>query len=158
MATLATSGAIPRRVALRQCKHLNNVIEQDRRTVKKRVWLAKGYGSFQTAWRTLQGIETVHMIRKGRVSWLGKGDVIGQARSSTICSDSPSLSQQRESSNHLTRVSQLVFRTSQRNFKSHGIRTSLADGGPKHRQSCKLLKTFFKCQEREVAPIPRLSV
>ena len=39
-------GAIPRRVTLRQCKYLNNVIEQDHRTVKKRVWLAKGYGSF----------------------------------------------------------------------------------------------------------------
>src|SRR6516225_5180537 len=33
--------------------HLNNVVEQDHRTVKKRVWLAKGYGSFQSAWRTL---------------------------------------------------------------------------------------------------------
>jgi len=30
-------------------------IEQDHRTVKKRAWLAKGYGSFVTAWRTLQG-------------------------------------------------------------------------------------------------------
>jgi hypothetical protein len=38
----AATGAIPRRVALRQCKYLNNVIEQDHRTVKKRVWLAKG--------------------------------------------------------------------------------------------------------------------
>jgi DDE domain len=55
------------------------VIEQDHRTVKKRVWLAKGYGSFQSAWRTLQGIETVQMIRKGRVRWLAKGDVVGQA-------------------------------------------------------------------------------
>jgi IS6 family transposase len=71
--------AIPRRVALRQCKYLNNVIEQDHRTVKKRVWLAKGYGSFQSAWRTLPGIETVKMIRKGRVRWLAKGDAVGQA-------------------------------------------------------------------------------
>jgi transposase-like protein len=54
-------------------------IEQDHRTVKKRVWLAKGYGSFQSAWRTLQGIEVMHMIRKGRVRWLSKGDAIGQA-------------------------------------------------------------------------------
>jgi IS6 family transposase len=46
--------------------------------VKKRVWLAKGYSSFQTAWRTLQGIETVHMIRKGRVRWLAKGDAVSQ--------------------------------------------------------------------------------
>jgi hypothetical protein len=38
---------------LRQCKYLNNVIEQDHWTVKKRVWLTKGYGSFQSAWRTL---------------------------------------------------------------------------------------------------------
>ena len=29
-----------------QCKYLNNIIEQDHRTVKKQVWLAKGYGSF----------------------------------------------------------------------------------------------------------------
>ena len=51
---LKTEGTLPRRVRLRQCKYLNNIIEQDHRTVKKRVWLAKGYGSFQGAWRTLQ--------------------------------------------------------------------------------------------------------
>ena len=61
------------------CKYLNNIVEQDHRTVKKRVWLAKGYGSFPSAWRTLQGIETMHMINKGRVRWLGKGDAVGQA-------------------------------------------------------------------------------
>ena len=76
---LKTANAIPRRVTLRQCKYLNNVIEQDHRSVKKRVWLAKGYGSFPSAWRTLQGIETVNMIRKGRVRWLAKGDARGQA-------------------------------------------------------------------------------
>ena len=41
--------------------------------MKKRVWLAKGYGSFRSAWRTPQGIEAVHMIRKGRVRWLESG-------------------------------------------------------------------------------------
>ena len=76
---LKADGSIPRRVALRQCKYLNNLIEQDHRTVKKRVWLAKGYGSFQSAWRTLQGIETVDMIRKGRVRWLPKGDATWHA-------------------------------------------------------------------------------
>jgi transposase-like protein len=76
---LKADGSIPGRVALRQCKYLNNLIEQDHRTVKKRVWLAKGYGSFQSAWRTLQGIETVDMIRKGRVRWLPKGDTACQA-------------------------------------------------------------------------------
>ena len=80
MEALKADGAIPRRVVLRQCKYLNNVIEQDHRTVKKRVWLAKGYGSFQSAWRTLQGIETVDMIRKGCVRWLVKEDAVGQAQ------------------------------------------------------------------------------
>jgi transposase-like protein len=76
---LKADGAIPRRVVLRQCQYLNNMIEQDYRTVKKRVWLAKGYGTFQSAWRTLQGIEAVNMIRRGRVRWLAKGDTVGQA-------------------------------------------------------------------------------
>src|SRR5260370_32046578 len=76
---LKADGKIPRRVALRQCKYLSNVIEEDQRTVKKRVWLAKGYGSFQSAWGTLQGIEAVNMIRKGRVRWLANGNVVGQA-------------------------------------------------------------------------------
>ena len=48
--------------------------------MKKRTWLAKGYGSFQSAWRTLEGIETMDMIRKGRVRWVAKGDVRAQAQ------------------------------------------------------------------------------
>ena len=77
---LKAEGTLPRRVRLRQCKYLNNVIEQDHRTVKKRTWLAKGYGSFQSAWRTLEGIETMNMIRKGRVRWVAKGNVVAEAR------------------------------------------------------------------------------
>src|SRR6266498_100524 len=76
---LKSDGTLPRRVRLRQCKYLSNVVEQDHRVVKKRMWLAKGYGSFSTAWRTLQGIEAMNMIRKGRVRWVGKGDAIAQA-------------------------------------------------------------------------------
>jgi len=71
---LKAEGTLPRRVRLRQCKYLNNIVEQDHRVVKKRMWLAKGYGSIATAWRTLQGIETMEMIRKGRVRWAAKGD------------------------------------------------------------------------------------
>jgi transposase-like protein len=56
------------------------VIEQDHRTVKKRTWLAKGYGSFQSAWRTLERIETMSMIGKGRVQWLAKSDVVAETR------------------------------------------------------------------------------
>jgi transposase, IS6 family len=45
---LKREGILPRRVRLRQLKYLNNIIEQDHRAVKKRTWLAKGYGSFQS--------------------------------------------------------------------------------------------------------------
>ena len=77
---LQQEGKLPRRVRLRQCKFLNNVIEQDHRTSKKRTWLAKGYGSFPSARRTLDGIETMHMIRKGRVRWVPKKDIVAEAR------------------------------------------------------------------------------
>jgi putative transposase len=59
---------------------LNNVIEQDHRLAKSELWLAKGYGAFHSAWRTLEGIETMHMIRKGRVRWVGHRDAIAQAQ------------------------------------------------------------------------------
>ena len=75
---LKEEGTLRRRCRLRQCKYLNNVVEQDHRVSKKRVWLARGYQSFSTAWRTLQGIEAVHMIRKGRARWVGKGDPLAQ--------------------------------------------------------------------------------
>jgi transposase, IS6 family len=80
VAALKKRGILPRRVRLRQCKYLNNVIEQDHRVSKKRVWLAKGYKAFASARRTLEGIETMHMIRKGRVRRVAKKDVVAEAR------------------------------------------------------------------------------
>jgi len=77
---LKADGTLRRRCRLRQCQYVNNVVEQDHRTVKQRVWLAKGYGSLRTAWRRRQGIEAMSMIRKGRVRWVVKGDAVGQAR------------------------------------------------------------------------------
>ena len=76
---LKGEGTLPRRVRLRQCKYLNNVLEQDHRTVKKRTWLAKEYGSLVTAWRTRQGIEAVNMIHRGRARWVSREDCIEQA-------------------------------------------------------------------------------
>src|SRR3982750_1264062 len=77
---LKDEGVLSRRCRLRQCKFLNNIVEQDHRTVKRRMKLAMGYGSFRTAWRTIQGIETMHLIRKGRVRHVPKDDVIAQIR------------------------------------------------------------------------------
>jgi hypothetical protein len=44
--------------------------------------VGKGYGSFQSAWRTLEGIETMSMIRKGRVRWVAKATLLRKHGSS----------------------------------------------------------------------------
>ena len=77
---LQAEGILSRRCYLRTCKFLNNVVEQDHRTLKRRVKLAMGYGSFRTAWRTIQGIEAMHLIGKGRVRRVPKHDVVAQVR------------------------------------------------------------------------------
>ena len=77
---LKEQGMIRRRCRLRQCKYLNNIVEQDHRSVKRRTWLAKGYGSVPTAWRTLRGIEAMDMIRKGRARRDAKGDTVAQVK------------------------------------------------------------------------------
>ena len=49
-------------------------------SLKRRVNASQGFRSFEGAWRTIQGYEAVHMIRKGQVRWLPKNDVRGQIR------------------------------------------------------------------------------
>ena len=39
----------------------------------------QGFRSFHSAWRTIQGIEAVNMIRKGQIRWLPKSDILRQA-------------------------------------------------------------------------------
>ena len=65
---------------LQPVKYLNNVIEQDHRFVKRRVNPGLGFGSFRTAWRTLQGYEAMHMIKKGQLRGIAKGDILAQNR------------------------------------------------------------------------------
>jgi IS6 family transposase len=67
---------------IRQTKHLNNIVEQDHRFIKKITKPMFGFKSFLTAEQTLKGIEAMHMIRKGQaennssvpsfVKWLNK--------------------------------------------------------------------------------------
>jgi transposase-like protein len=54
-------------IELRQSKYLNNIVEQDHRTIKRRVRPMMGFKSFWAARRILAGIETMHMIRKGQI-------------------------------------------------------------------------------------------
>jgi IS6 family transposase len=74
---LKTEGNLGRRCRCRTCPYLNNLVEQDHRAIKRRVHASQGFRSFSGAWRTIQGYEVMHMIRKGQVRWLPKGDVLG---------------------------------------------------------------------------------
>ena len=68
-----------RRSRYRPVRYLNNVAEQDHRAIKRRVRASLGFRSFHAAWRTIQGMEMINMIRKGQIRWLPKDDIIGQA-------------------------------------------------------------------------------
>ncbi|UOB98500.1 hypothetical protein BTI679_58990 (plasmid) [Bacillus wiedmannii] len=53
-------------------KHLNNLIEQDHRHVKRRFVKSSGFQNIRNASRTIKGIETIHAVYKQRRS-LSKG-------------------------------------------------------------------------------------
>jgi transposase-like protein len=71
---------VPQDCKLRRVKYLNNVIEQDHRFVKKKVRVSQGFKSFHTAERTLEGIESVNMMRKGQVKRLSGSDSHGHVK------------------------------------------------------------------------------
>jgi transposase-like protein len=62
VAELKAGGQLPQGCQLRPVKYLNNLIEQNHRFIKRLVRAGLGFFSFLTAWRTLQGYETIHMI------------------------------------------------------------------------------------------------
>ena len=51
----------------RQCKYLNNIVEQDHRFIKRRISSGLGFKAFDSAQHTLSGIETVRMIQKNQL-------------------------------------------------------------------------------------------
>src|SRR6478752_7889747 len=72
-------GELWRRSRLRQVKHLNNIVEQDHRRIKRLVRPGLGFGSFRTARRTLAGYEVMAMVRKEQVGRIGGRDMHAQA-------------------------------------------------------------------------------
>ena len=71
---------MPKDCKLRGVKYLNNVIEQDHGFDKKKVRASQCFKRFETAERTLEGIEAMHMMRKGEVKRLAGNDALGQAK------------------------------------------------------------------------------
>ena len=68
----------PQTTQLRPVRYLNNRVEQNHRRIKRLVKPGLGFGSFNTARRTLKGYEAMSMIGKGQICGVGKKDVMGQ--------------------------------------------------------------------------------
>ncbi|WP_316359035.1 DDE-type integrase/transposase/recombinase [Candidatus Neptunichlamydia sp. REUL1] len=56
-----------KKMKLRQVKYLNNILEQDHRSIKRQHSSAMGYKSLKTARNTITGIEAMHIIFKGQI-------------------------------------------------------------------------------------------
>lgn len=72
---LIAAKKLPEIVKLRQIKYLNNIVEQDHRGIKRLVKPGMGFGSFNTARRTIRGYEIMNMMRKGQVVGVPRGAV-----------------------------------------------------------------------------------
>ncbi len=76
---MKADGELWRFSRLRQCKFLNNIVEQDHRRIRRLIRPGLGFGNFWTARRTLAGFEAMAMIRKGQVRNIGGRDMRAQA-------------------------------------------------------------------------------
>ena len=61
---LKADGSLPSDTKLRSSKYLNNLIEQDHRSVKQRIAVMLSFKQFRYAAITIAGIELMHRIRK----------------------------------------------------------------------------------------------
>ena len=72
---LKAAKKLPEIVKLRQSKYLNNIVEQDHRGIKRLVKPGMGFGSFNTARRTIRGYEIMNMMRKRQIVEVPKGAI-----------------------------------------------------------------------------------
>ena len=78
-ATSVKENVLPPDCKLRRVKYLNNVIEQDHRFIRRRWRAMQCFRSFHTAERAIEGVEAMHVMRKGQVKRLDGRDSMGQA-------------------------------------------------------------------------------
>ncbi len=57
---------LSKNVEIRQVRYLNNIIEQDHRSIKRIIAPMLGFQSFRSADKTLKGIEAMNMIKKDK--------------------------------------------------------------------------------------------
>jgi transposase-like protein len=77
---LKADETIDQETELRQSKYLNNVVEQDHRSIKRIVKPMMGFKTFNSARRTLSGIEAMNMIRKGQVKGVKQGNSVSEVK------------------------------------------------------------------------------
>ena len=58
-------------IEIRQCKYLNNIVEQDHRFVKRKMKQMLGFKTFNSAQATIAGLEVWRMVKKGQRRWSG---------------------------------------------------------------------------------------
>ena len=63
---LKAENLLPQGTKVRTSKYLNNLIEQDHRRIKQRIYPMLGFKRFGNAAITISGIELIHRIRKGQ--------------------------------------------------------------------------------------------
>jgi len=56
----------PVKISTIRSKYLNNIVEQNHRFIKRQTRLVLGFNVFESASRTLEGIEVAQMIRKNQ--------------------------------------------------------------------------------------------
>lgn len=56
------------KIAIRECKYLDNIAEEDHCFIKWRILNGLGFKNFESAKRTFSGIKVVHMPRKKQIS------------------------------------------------------------------------------------------
>jgi IS6 family transposase len=71
---------LPKDCRLRRTKYLTNIVEQDHRFIRRRWRAMQCFRSFHTAERTIEGVEAMHMMRKGQVKRIDGRDAVGQAK------------------------------------------------------------------------------
>ncbi len=71
--TLKGEEVIDQETELRQSQYLNSRVEQDHRAIKRIVKPMMGFKSFNSARRTLSGIEAMSIVRKGQVKAVERG-------------------------------------------------------------------------------------
>lgn len=63
----AVNAERPTPIKVRQNKYLNNIVEQDHRTIKRIIKPMMDFKNFRCARVILAGIEIMHIIRKGQM-------------------------------------------------------------------------------------------